>query len=93
MTEHERKTYELIVKHYIAQFMGNYKYNESFIALECENEKFSTKGIVPTSLGWKQVIKPTKEEDDDNSKELPQVEQGESLPCKSLKILNKKPHH
>ena len=45
---------------------------------------------MPTSLGWKNVLGPTKEEDKENSKELPKVEQGEMLPCKSLKILNKK---
>ena len=90
ITEQERSIYGLIVKYYIAQFMGNYKYNETFIALECEDEKFSTKGIVPTSLGWKSVLGPAKEEDKDDSKELPKVEQGEMLPCKSLKILNKK---
>ena len=44
MTEQERSIYGLIVKYHIAQFMGNYKYNETFIALECEDEKFSTKG-------------------------------------------------
>lgn len=90
MTEQERNIYQLVVKYYIAQFMGNYKYKETFIALECEDEKFSTRGIVPTSLGWKSVLGPAKEEDKDDSKELPMVEQGEMLPCKSLKILNKK---
>lgn len=90
MTEQESRVYKLITKYYIAQFMGNYKYNETFIALECEDEKFSTKGIVPTSLGWKSVLGSTKEEDKENSKELPKVEQGEMLPCKSLNILNKK---
>lgn len=90
MTEKEKNVYDIIVRYYLAQFMGNYKYNESFAALECENERFAAKGVVPTSLGWKQVIKPTKEEDKDDSKELPRVEQGEMLPCKSLNILNKK---
>jgi len=90
MSEQEKNVYDIVVKYYLAQFMGNYKYNESFIAIECENERFTTKGIVPTSLGWKQVIKPTKEEDNSYSKELPKVEQGEMLPCNSLKIQNKK---
>ena len=89
MSEQEKNVYDIVVKYYLAQFMGNYKYNESFIAIECENEKFTTKGIVPTVLGWKEAIKPTKEDVADD-KELPQVNKGETLVCNSLKIQNKK---
>ena len=90
MSEQEKNIYSIIVKYYLAQFMGNYKYNESFIAIECESERFTAKGIVSTSLGWKVNMETTKEEDSTNSKELPKVEQGEILVCNSLKIQNKK---
>ena len=89
MSEQEKNVYDIVVKYYLAQFMGNYKYNESFIAIECESERFTTKGIVPTFLGWKEAIKPTKEELQDD-KVLPKVNQGETLVCNSLKIQNKK---
>ncbi|MGQ4004784.1 DNA topoisomerase III [Francisellaceae bacterium CB52] len=89
MSEQEKNVYDIVVKYYLAQFMGNYKYNESFIAIECESERFTTKGIVPTVLGWKEAIKPTKEELQDD-KVLPKVNQGETLVCNSLKIQNKK---
>ena len=90
MSEQEKNVYSIIVKYYLAQFMGNYKYNESFIAIECESERFTAKGIVSTSLGWKVNMETTKEEDSTNSKELPRIEQGEILVCNSLKIQNKK---
>jgi DNA topoisomerase-3 len=89
MSEQEKNVYDIVIKYYLAQFMGNYKYNESFIAIECEKEKFATKGIVPTVLGWKEAIKPTKEDVSDD-KVLPKVNQGETLVCNSLKIQNKK---
>ena len=89
MSEQEKNVYDIVVKYYLAQFMGNYKYNESFMAIECENERFTTKGIVPTVLGWKEAIKPTKEDVEDD-KVLPKVNQDETLVCNSLKIQNKK---
>jgi DNA topoisomerase-3 len=91
MSKEEKNVYDIVVRYYLAQFLGNYKYDESFIAIECEEEKFTTKGIVPQTLGWKEAIKPSKEEGDNQTeKTLPQVSKDEVVTCDSLEILNKK---
>lgn len=87
MTKQEYNVYDIIVRHYIAQFLGDYKYNETIIELDCEQERFKTKGIVPTEQGWKQAF--SKEEKKD-APELPQLKKDESLTCVDLEIQKKK---
>lgn len=91
MSKEEKNVYDIIVRYYLAQFLGNYQYDESFIAIECEEEQFTTKGIVPKVLGWKEAIKPSNEDNDNqDEKTLPQVSKDEVISCDSLEILNKK---
>ncbi|MBK2270180.1 DNA topoisomerase III [Francisella philomiragia] len=88
MSEQEYNIYDIIVRYYLAQFLGDYKYNETIIELQCEDERFKTKGIVPTEYGWKKALNEAKEKAD--SSELPKLSKGEILSCKALKIEKKK---
>ena len=56
MSEMERNVFDLITRQYLAQFMGNYTYNETVIEIDCAKERFKTKGIVPSKLGWKHAF-------------------------------------
>lgn len=89
MDEQEKNVYDIIVRHYLAQFLGDYKNIETIVELDCEGEKFRTKGVVPTELGWKKAFE---KEDDKNDalQELPKLIKGEILNCVSLDIQMKK---
>ena len=89
MSDQEKNVYDIIARHYIAQFLGDYQYNETIIELDCEKEKFKTKGIVPTELGWKKAF--DKEETQNDAMEvLPKLTKGEVLNCVSLTVQKKK---
>lgn len=89
MTEKEYSIYDIIVRHYLAQFLGDYKYNETIIELECEGEKFKTRGVIPAELGWKKAF-AKEDEEKPELKELPKLSKGQILNCQSLEIQNKK---
>ena len=52
----ERNIFDLITRQYLAQFMGNYTYHETVIEIACQEERFKTKGIVPSKPGWKYAL-------------------------------------
>jgi DNA topoisomerase III len=49
----ERQVYDLIVRRYLAQFLGYYEYQQTDVTVVCEGETFTARGAVPTQLGWK----------------------------------------
>lgn len=50
-----RKVFDLIVKRYLAQFMGDYLYERTAVLVSCAGERFEAVGNVPTQLGWKRA--------------------------------------
>lgn len=92
----EANIYDLIARQYLAQFAGNYVYKETVIEIDCEGERFRTKGIVPINLGWKALPNKGVNEQDEAEKELPELIRNMHLENVGVDVLNKTttpPHH
>lgn len=89
MNAPERQVYDLIVRRYLAQFLGNYEFQQTDVTVVCEGETFSARGAVPTNPGWKLCYPPkpasstaasAKNEEDEEAKtdevHLPSVREG-----------------
>ncbi|TNF69332.1 MAG: DNA topoisomerase III [Gammaproteobacteria bacterium] len=89
MSREERQVYDLIVRYYLAQFMGDFIYDETIIQVECCDEIFTTKGILVLEEGWKQAF--SKEDDEDkDAKSLPPFNKNDAVILKDLELHNKK---
>lgn len=86
MTDEELNVYDLVRRHYIAQFLPDYEYDSTSIEIECEGEKFGVTGSVPAKKGWK-IAFSEKEKSED---ELPLLKVGEKLICGEAKVDTKK---
>ncbi|WP_440993612.1 DNA topoisomerase 3 [Cysteiniphilum litorale] len=95
MSQVEANVYDIIVRYYLAQFMGKYVFNETVIEIICEEELFKTKGIVPVELGWKRAIQKHSDKDQDKKgndsteKQLPVVQVDQPLNCDEINIHDK----
>ncbi len=90
MSEMERNVFDLISRYYIAQFMGKYVYNETIIEIECEQERFKTKGIVPIEPSWKKAIASDTKKKGNDTPELPVLDKNLPIDCQAIKIKDKK---
>ena len=91
MSDEERNVYDLVRRHYIAQFLPLYEYDSTSIIIECENESFKTTGSVPAIPGWKIAFSNFKADDgEDESKMLPALKNGQILNCENAQLESKK---
>lgn len=56
MSADERRVYELICCHYIAQFLAIHETDNTVINLSCDNHRLVARGQVVVVPGWKQVF-------------------------------------
>jgi DNA topoisomerase-3 len=100
MSDAEKNIYDLIVRQYIAQFMGQYVYDETVLEIICEGERFKTKGIIPVELAWKKALAKNSHTSEDEGKknqkssqetqqQLPVLNPDESVHCDKLTIKDK----
>jgi DNA topoisomerase-3 len=83
LSDAERKVYDLIVRAYVAQFYPPYEFRSIGVAVTCAGEVFEARGIEPKSLGWKVVISPSAERDEDAPEDdttaLPAMAKGDGV--------------
>jgi DNA topoisomerase-3 len=78
LPEIERNLYFLIAQAYIAQFYSIHVYNQTRAEIEHAGEDFIANGRVIVTMGWKEIYNSdNKEEDDDDSKTLPDMKKGD----------------
>ncbi len=58
MSQEELNVYDLIRRHYLSQFIGDYEYMQRKITVSCAGELFTAIGNTPITLGWKQAFNP-----------------------------------
>lgn len=95
----ELKVYGLIARQYAAQFFPAYRYDFTQVDFEIAGGLFITKENVPSSLGWKVLIKTNKDSTQNRSSQetsqknndanLPQMNEGEVYVCDRGEILEK----
>ena len=59
-----KEVYKLIVKRFLAIFYPAAEYNKISVTIDIENEKFSASGKVCTNLGYLEILKPIKKENE-----------------------------
>lgn len=78
LNEVERNLYFLIAQAYIAQFYPVHVYNQTRAEITHADEDFTATGRVIVTMGWKELYgSEPKEEEDEDSKTLPAMQQGD----------------
>jgi len=78
LNEVERNLYFLIAQAYIAQFYPVHVYNQTRVEIKHAGEDFTATGRVIVTMGWKEIYGAEgKEDEDEDSKTLPAMEQGD----------------
>lgn len=98
LSKDEARIYDIIVRHYLAQFYPDHEYLATKILTECEGERFRTSGRTPTKDGWKSLFRATEEEpekrtkredDDEESSSLPPLTKNEPVKCEDGTVASK----
>lgn len=84
MTDAEFQVYDLIRRHYLAQFLPFCEVDQTEITLRAGDYTFATKGKVTINPGWK-ILFPRKDSNDDEQG-LPNVALNEQVAINSLEI-------
>jgi DNA topoisomerase-3 len=86
MSEDERRVYDLIRRHYLAQFLPLYEADNTQIRLECAGHTLAAAGNVVVTPGWKILFSEDKSEADDNTQSLPQLAENAQCPVTGTNI-------
>jgi len=92
LTDMQQHLYEMVVKAYLAQFYPPQKFLTTRIEIEATGETFVANGKVILSPGWKVLYQgePTnKDEEKEESAQLPAVRDGESVTNKEAELVTK----
>ncbi|MBF0128212.1 MAG: DNA topoisomerase III, partial [Magnetococcales bacterium] len=80
MSQEEARLYDLIRRHYLAQFYAHYQYDRTVIDLEVEGLRFRASGNVEKAAGWKVVLRRESKPEEEEAQSLPQgLKKGEGV--------------
>lgn len=73
MSDDERRVYDLIRRHYLAQFLPLYEADKTQMQLECAGHTLIASGNVVVATGWKILFDVDKNESDETKQSLPRL--------------------
>lgn len=79
-TKEEKLIYDLILKRFLSQFYSPYEYEKTTVVFDCGGYEFRAVGKVDLVLGWKELYKGYREEDEEEKKEGQEKELFQNLP-------------
>ncbi|BDY06078.1 DNA topoisomerase III [Ferrimonas sp. YFM] len=85
----ERKLYELIARQYLLQFYPDYRFDETKVEVTIGTGLFRAAAKVPVEMGWKALFPQKEKSDDEESANLPQLSEGQSLHCQRGEVVEK----
>jgi DNA topoisomerase III len=90
----EKRLYDLIVRRFLAAFYPDAVIERTTIITEVEGERFTTRGAVVLTIGWREVDPPGRDRqaaDDEagEAEELPRVRAHETAETRQVEILHK----
>lgn len=91
MSMDEKRVYDLIRRHYLAQFFPHFEFDQSIIEVDVVHEKFRATGRVEVLPGWKRVLRnemPNKSEVPEQT--LPPVKKGDPASVEQAHIEEKR---
>ena len=71
MSNNERRLYDLVCRHYVAQFYPAYEYDKTVIEVEVCEQTFRTVGNVPQLEGWRCILARTNTPPSSKNPDLP----------------------
>lgn len=96
MSEEEGNVYDLIRRHYLAQFLPAHEYDQTDVAIQVAGERFTTTGRQVQVEGWKVLFRAQQDDQDEEDKTaeggnqaLPALQRDASLPQRSLDLVAK----
>ncbi len=99
MSEPERNLYDLIRRHFLAQFLSHHEYDQTDVVVQLEGEDFVATGRQVCVVGWRvlfpRVMKTEDgsdaggKEDDGAAQALPSLSQGEACTVRAIDVVTK----
>ncbi|MFU2076104.1 DNA topoisomerase III [Gallibacterium anatis] len=89
MSDDELKVYQLVRKHYFAQFLPLYEEDNTSVLLSGNEQTFVSKGKQVIKIGWKSLFQQDRNEDDEEQS-LPSLRQGQSCNVVDSEVLTLK---
>lgn len=86
----EARLYQLVAKRFILQFYPLHKFEQTTATILCAEESFIAKGKVVTQEGWKAIERIPDKNEEEESKELPQLTKGEQVQEQQAEVVEKK---
>ena len=83
----EKRVFDIIARHYLAQFYPDQKWNALSAGVEVGEDRFRATGVQPVSPGWKSVfdkVQTEKDDDDEEESTLPIMEKGDGVKVNAM---------
>lgn len=84
LSDKERKLYDLIVKRFLAVFLGSFSYDQTTITLDVAGESFTARGKTIRDEGWKRVYQQDDQEETESM--LPPVQKGDKIDIRAITL-------
>lgn len=88
LSEDAKKTYDIVAKHYLAQFFQNCKVDKASVEVSIANHRFAASGRVVKDMGWRILFSGESNTSKDVS--LPVLSQGIPVDCIKSEVEDKK---
>lgn len=88
----EARLYDLICRHYIAQFFPDFEYLQNTVEFTVEAERFRASGRQTVKAGWKEVFGSAADEDEseaEDTQNVPVLNKGTSAHCLTCSVVAK----
>ncbi len=79
LNEAEKQVYELIVKAYLCQFYPPHTFTKTVTVTNAGGHQWLARGRVIKAIGWRSVMQPDKEKDEDEAQVLPLMKVGDPV--------------
>ena len=89
MNDDERRVYDLICRHYIAQFLPIHEADRTLIQLACGKHQLVARGSVVVAPGWKRAFSDNEQPDGENQV-LPRLTEGATCPVSDISLMTRK---
>lgn len=89
LTDAAKKTYDIVAKHYLAQFFPHCKVDKASVEVSIANHRFAASGRVVKNPGWRILFSGDKETKE-STPTLPVLTQGLSVDCLKSEVEDKK---
>ena len=86
LSQYEKNIYQLVSRHYLAQFYSEYIFNETQVEIEIAKGRFKTKAKQEVQLGFKVLMGKSEL---DNEEKLPNLVKGQQLHCVQGELVEK----